>query len=70
MRLLICVLLALAAGFFTYLGSAVVWCTIDPQRAAPTLLFTIPTAIAGMAAPALLGVLGVVAGPGFPRRFP
>ena len=65
MKLLVCVLLSLAAGFFTYLSSAVVWCTFDPQGAAPSLLFTLPAAIAGMAAPALVAVLGVVAGVGF-----
>ena len=66
MKLLVCVLLSLAAGCFIYLFSAIVWCTVDPKGAAPSLLFTIPPAIAGMAAPALLGVLGlVIAGAGF-----
>ena len=66
MKLLVCVLLSVAAGFFTYLTGAVVWSTIDPLGAGTSLLFTIPTAIAGMAAPALLGVLGLVlAGAGF-----
>ena len=66
MKLLVCVLLSLAAGFFTYLAGAVIWSTVDPQGAGSSLLFTIPPAIAGMAAPALLGVLGlVIAGAGF-----
>ena len=62
MKLLVCVLLSIAAGCFTYLAGAIVFCTIDPQGAAPSLLFTIPPAIAGMAAPALLGILGVIGG--------
>ena len=60
MRLLVCLLLSLAAGFFTYLTGAVIWCTIDPQGAGSSLLFTIPPALAGAFAPALLAMIGVV----------
>ena len=66
MKLLVCVLLSLAAGFFIYLTGAVVWCTIDPEGASPSLLFTIPPAIAGMVAPAMLGMLALAGGAGFP----
>jgi len=64
MKLLVCVLLSLAAGCFIYLFTAIVWCTVDRKGAAPSLLFTIPPAIAGMVAPALLGMLGVIVGRG------
>jgi len=66
MKWLVCLLLSLAAGFFTYLAGAVVWSTIDPQGAGASLLFTIPPAVAGVAAPTLLALLGLVAGAGFP----
>jgi hypothetical protein len=53
-------LLSLAAGFFTYLAGAVIWSTVDPQGAGSSLLFTLPPAVAGVAAPALLAMLSVV----------
>ena len=62
MRLLICVLLSLAAGFFAYLAGAVVWSTIDPQGAGSTLLFTLPLAVAGVAMPTLLASVGLIRG--------
>ena len=60
MRLVVCLLLAMAAGFGVYLTGAIVWTVIDPQVAAPSLLFTIPFAIVGTIVPALLGVLALV----------
>src|SRR4051812_4142392 len=60
MRLLVCLLLSLAAGCFAYLVGAVVWCAIDPLGAGGTLLFTLPPAIAGVATPALLAMIGLI----------
>jgi hypothetical protein len=60
MRLLVCLLLSLAAGSGTYLAGAVVWSTLDPQGAGASLLFTIPPAIAALTTPALLALVGLI----------
>jgi len=57
---LVCLLLSLAAGFFTYLAGAIIWSTLDPLGAGTSLLFTIPLAIAGAMTPALLAMVGVI----------
>lgn len=59
-RLLVCLLLSVATGAAVYLGGAVVWSLIDPQGAGVPLLFTIPLAIAAVAIPALIGVIGLI----------
>jgi hypothetical protein len=59
-RLLICLLLSIAAGAAVYLGGAVVWSLIDPDGAGVPLLFTIPLALIAAAVPGLLGTLGMI----------
>jgi len=60
MRVIVCILLAIAGGFGAYILGAVVWSLIDPTGAGAALLFTIPIAIVGMAVPALLAVLALI----------
>lgn len=60
MRVIVCLLLAMACGFGTYVLGAVLWSAADPQGAGTVLLFTIPPAIAGMAVPALFGVIALI----------
>jgi hypothetical protein len=60
MKVLVCLLFSLAAGFFTYLAGAVIWSTLDPLGAGGSLLFTIPLAIAGAIAPALVAMIGII----------
>jgi len=60
MKFVVCLLLSLAAGFFTYLAGAVVWSTLDPQGAGASLLFTLPLAVAGAVAPTLLAIAGLI----------
>jgi hypothetical protein len=57
MRVIICILIAIAAGFAVYTFGAIVWTVLDPQVAAVSLLFTIPRAIVGAIIPALLAVV-------------
>jgi hypothetical protein len=59
-RLLIFLLLSIAAGAAVYLGGAVVWCLADPDGAGEPLLFSIPLALVTSAIPGLLGMLGMV----------
>ena len=69
MRVVVCLLFALAAGFGTYALGAVVWASLDPEHAGKVLLFSIPVAIAGCAVPALLGIIVLVlSGPGSRER--
>jgi hypothetical protein len=56
-RMVICLLIALAAGCAFYTLAAIIWTVVDPQVAAASLLFTIPQAIVGTAIPALLAVV-------------
>ena len=60
MRIVICFLGSLAVGCATYLLGAIVWSIADPSGAGKVLLFTIPIAIAGMALPAVLSIIGAV----------
>jgi hypothetical protein len=60
MRIVICFLGSLAVGCATYLLGAIVWSIADPSGAGKVLLFTIPLAIAGMALPAVLLIIGAV----------
>lgn len=60
MRILICVLGALAIGCASYLVGAIVWSVFDPLVAGKSLLFTIPVAIAAMGAPGLLAIFGLI----------
>jgi TRAP-type C4-dicarboxylate transport system permease small subunit len=60
MRVLICVLGALAIGCATYLVGAIVWSIVDPLGAGKALLFTIPIAIVAMGTPALLALVGLI----------
>jgi hypothetical protein len=62
MRIIVCLLLAIAGGFGAYMLGAIGWSLIDPTGAGATLLFTIPVAIVGTAIPALLAVLILVNG--------
>jgi hypothetical protein len=64
MRVIVCLLIAIASAFAVYTVAAIVWTIIDPQIAARSLLFTIPRALAGMIVPALLAVALI-----FTRRF-
>lgn len=57
MRVVVCLLFALAAGFGTYALGAVIWAALDPEHAGKVLLFSIPLTLAATAVPALLGVL-------------
>jgi hypothetical protein len=54
---LTCLLLSLSAGFGTYALGAILWCVIDPEDVGAKMLFTIPTALAGMAIPGIIGAL-------------
>ena len=59
-RLLICLLLSVAAGAAVYLTGAIVWCLVDPLGAGQSLMVTLPLALSAVAAPAMLGVLGMI----------
>ena len=60
MRLVVYLLLSLAAGAAVYLGGAVIWCLADPKGAGVSLLFTIPLALLAAAIPALIGMIGLI----------
>ena len=60
MRLVVCLLFALAAACGTYALGAIVWSAVDPEHAGVILLFTIPLAIAAAALPALLGIVALI----------
>jgi hypothetical protein len=60
MKLVVCLLLSMAAGFATYLMGAVIWATLDPLGAGSALIFTLPPAIAGLSVPALVALLAAV----------
>ena len=59
-RLTICLLLSFAAGAAVYLAGAIVWCLVDPLGAGQSLMVTLPLALTAAAAPAMLGVLGMI----------
>jgi hypothetical protein len=64
MRVIVALLIAIAAGFAVYTAGAIIWTIIDPQVAASSLLFTIPRTIVGTIVPALIAFVLM-----FTRRF-